>query len=453
MKKLLYIFPLIAMAFASCNNQEDLIFSESAADRLNSSRVEAEEKLTADGGLWAMEYFANDEEAGYVMLFRFDKDGSVEVSANHKWIDNQFKQERSLWKICSDNGTVLSFNSYNSIFHIFSDPADITGPNQPINPDTDKAIDETGYGHAGDYEFMIMKDENHDAIRMLGKKTDYNIYMYRLPSDTNEKEYLEAIDKKVSIFNSKFKTFILTDPNGNEYEVTDMLKGIPSQYPRSIYDANGNMLVEADPVTQTTSMHGIFTDKGFRFSSTYTVKAADDTEWDMPELFWAEDGTLVNNELGYRLAAPTAIENLRNSKFSWTLDLTSMTGKVLEAYNKANEAVVAELGTKNKLGNITLNWDNDNNRVLSATLVTRIGTKICRDYFKINERKGENISMALFDANANGAKYNEQIPAYKALKEMLCSNYVLTVNNPMKPDKIHFSLVSDPQSGFDLTLD
>lgn len=452
MKKLLYIFPLIAMAFASCNSQEDLIFSESAADRLNSSRVEAEDKLTADGGLWAMEYFANDEEAGYVMLFRFDKNGSVEVSANHKWIDNQFKQERSLWKISSDNGTVPSFNSYNSIFHIFSDPADITGPNQPINPDTDREIDETGYGHAGDYEFMIMKDDNHDAIRMLGKKTDFNIYMYRLPSDTNEKEYLEAIDAKASIFDSKFKTFIMTDSEGHEYEITGMVKGIPSQFPRSIYDANGNLLVEADPVSQTTSMHGIFTDRGFRFSSTYTVKAADDTEWDMPEFFWAEDGTLVNNEAGLRITATSPIENLKNVSYSWKIDASSYSGKLREAYQKAYDAVLAELGSKNLMKDIVLDWANDTNEKLNIRINSTLGTKKCYDWFTISGDKGNSFVVTRTVSNSTSERYNEQIPALNEFKNLLMNSYDLTVNDYMNPTKVHFSLKSDPASGFDLNI-
>lgn len=441
------------MAFTSCNAREDLIFSESAADRLTTSRELAADKLTADGGLWAMEYFTNSDESGYVILFRFEKDGSVVVSADHKWINGQFRQERSLWKMCSDNGTVLSFNSFNPIFHIFSDPADITGPYQPTNPETGKEYNETGYGHAGDYEFMVMKEDEHDMMRMLGKKTGYNIYMYRLPADTNEQEYLAGIKARTEIFNSKFKTFILTDKNGHEYEMSNMLNGVPSQFPRSVYDAAGNLVAEGDPVSQTTSKHGIFTTKGFRFSSAYTVKAADDTDWEMPELFWAEDSTLVNTELGFRLTATSAVENMNNIKFSWTLDQTTMTGKVLEAFNAANAACVAALGAKYKLGTVTFNWDMDNNKKMSATIVTRIGTKLCRDYYSIAEKKGENITNIYVDANTNGAKYNEQLPAYKAFKDILCSKYVLKVNNPMKPDRVHFSLASDPQSGFDITLD
>ena len=103
MKKSLLYIPFAALALASCSNTEDMIFSSSAAERLEESKADAIATLTDQGGLWAMEYFSNSDEAGYVMLFRFNKNGSVEVSANHQWQAdnaNKFAQETSLWEIC-----------------------------------------------------------------------------------------------------------------------------------------------------------------------------------------------------------------------------------------------------------------------------------------------------------------------------------------------------------------
>lgn len=104
MKKTLYIAAFAALALTSCSNTEDEIFDESAAVRLEQYKKEYAEALTADGGLWTMEYFANPDEPGYVFVMKFSKDGSVDISANHKWIGGTFKQETSLWKIIADNG-------------------------------------------------------------------------------------------------------------------------------------------------------------------------------------------------------------------------------------------------------------------------------------------------------------------------------------------------------------
>ncbi len=452
MKKSLFIIPLLAIASVSCNSTEDSIFENSAAERLDISRSEAKEKLLKDGGLWAMEYFSNPEEPGYVMLFRFDKDGSVEVSANHKWIGGQFRQERSLWKINSDNGTVLSFNTYNSLFHVFSDPANITGPDAPVNPDTDKDIDETGKGHEGDYEFMIMKDDDENAMRMLGKKRGYNIYMHRLPSDTDEREYLESLTDKVNVLDSKFKTFILTDADGAEYEITGLYGGVLSQFPRSVYDADGNLIAEGDAVSQTTTANGVFTHSGFRFAEKYEVKKADDSEWEMPEFFWAEDGTLVNNEEGLRISAPSPVENMHDVSFKWKIDPASMTGKILDSYNEASAAVLAELGSKNKMGDIFLDWGNDSDSKLSFRLNGSLGTKKCYDYFTVAESKGNSLTTTYTNSNSTSDKYNNQVPALWDFKKLLMGSYDVTIYDPMTPSKIHFSLKSDPASGFDADL-
>ncbi len=452
MKKILFILPLLTLAFVSCNSQEDPIFENSAAERLDISRTAALEKLVKDGGLWAMEYFANADEPGYVMLFRFDKNGSVEVSANHKWIDGQFRQERSLWTINSDNGTVLSFNSYNSLFHVFSDPANITGPNAPINPDTDKDIDETGIGHEGDYEFMVMADSDENTMRLLGKKRAYNIYMHRLPSDTNEKEYLENLTNKVNILDSKFKTFILTDADGAEYEISGLAGGVLSQFPRSVYDADGNLIVEADPVSQTTTANGIFTYSGFRYAEKYEAKKADDSEWEVPEFFWAEDGSLVNTEMGLRITAPSPVENMSDVTFRWLIDPSTFTGKLLDAYNAASAAVLAELGTSNKLGSIVLDWGSDTSNKMSHRINGSLGTKKCYDYFTVAESKGNSFTTTLTGSNSTSDRYNKQVPELWEFKKLLLGSYDVTNYDPMTPSKIHFSLKSDPASGFDANL-
>ncbi|MDE6119012.1 MAG: DUF4302 domain-containing protein, partial [Muribaculaceae bacterium] len=276
MKKSLIYLPLAAMAFAACDNTQDLIFDDSAAERLEMGKSEAVEKLTADGGLWAMEYFSNSDERGYVMLCRFSKDGSVEVSVNHEWqtVPYQFNQETSLWEITSDNGTVLSFCSHNDLFHVFSDPFNITGPFAPTNPDrNDEDIDETGYGHSGDYEFQVMQCEDHNTMRLLGKKRSYNIWMHRLASDTDEKAFLDQVMTMTNgIFSNKFPKLFITDKESGEVFVAHSSRGIMNVYPEA-----------GDSITQAREKHFITTADGIRFSSPFKVLRADGSEYEISE--------------------------------------------------------------------------------------------------------------------------------------------------------------------------
>lgn len=146
------------LSFSSCNNEIDDIFDQNAAERTESAMKDYEAFLLADGGKWRMEYFCNSTEEGYNFIVSFRNDGSVTISGKNKYINDgenaAFKTSTSLWDIIADYGPVLSFSSYNPVFHIFSAPYDIPGT---TNPDTGTDIDETGKGHEGDYEFRFME--------------------------------------------------------------------------------------------------------------------------------------------------------------------------------------------------------------------------------------------------------------------------------------------------------
>ena len=62
MNKLLYTFLFVALAVAlpSCNNRQDDIFDDSAANRLSQSAKDYTEFLASAPNGWALQYFAND---------------------------------------------------------------------------------------------------------------------------------------------------------------------------------------------------------------------------------------------------------------------------------------------------------------------------------------------------------------------------------------------------------
>ncbi|MDE6262144.1 MAG: DUF4302 domain-containing protein, partial [Muribaculaceae bacterium] len=303
MMKKIY-FPLIAAAalsFSACNNDDSGLFDTSAAERLEESRTEYEQLLTADGGLWALEYFTNDEEPGYVLTMQFGNNGAVEISADHKWIGSKFQQETSLWDVISDNGTVLTFNTYNTLFHVFSTPENIVGSDAPKN-EFGEDINELGYGHEGDYEFLLMSHDQEGNIRLVGKKHGKEAWLRKLDASVDPQEYLNEIKAKRNIFSSKFPDFILTEPSGATYTVNNLGAGIPSIFPS---DFNG---VEADPVTQTVTAHGVLTAKGFRFREPLEIKRADDSTFEIEEILWQEDGSLSCPAAA--ITAPLASTNL-----------------------------------------------------------------------------------------------------------------------------------------------
>lgn len=431
MMKKIY-FPLIAAAalsFSACNNDDSGLFDTSAAERLEESRTEYEQLLTADGGLWALEYFTNDEEPGYVLTMQFGNNGAVEISADHKWIGSKFQQETSLWDVISDNGTVLTFNTYNTLFHVFSTPENIVGSDAPKN-EFGEDINELGYGHEGDYEFLLMSHDQEGNIRLVGKKHGKEAWLRKLDASVDPQEYLNEIKAKRNIFSSKFPDFILTEPSGATYTVNNLGAGIPSIFPR---DFNG---VEADPVTQTVTAHGVLTAKGFRFREPLEIKRADDSTFEIEELLWQEDGSLSCPAAA--ITGPTAKDALTRTSLTWTLDPESLTGSLDEAYNKANEALVAYSATTGGYSSITLNYASFMGN-LTPVITFNVGKRVCRDYVTIDFTADDAATLSLLSSTDASKRYEELVPEYATFKQALLQSFEITKASVLDPSKLTFT--------------
>lgn len=197
------IFPVVLLlaattVFTDCKREEDDIFNKSAAERLNEVKMTYTERLTASTAGWALEYYPQvDEEAykasqcGYLILAKFKNDQTVDMAMNYwpEWYDNNgddavryqkqyMSQDNSLWEIITDNGPVLTFDSYNKVIHHFSNPEMYAGTE----------------GYKGDYEFTVMEaPEDGSHILLKGKKRGTYNLMTPLPAGTDFKTYLDDV--------------------------------------------------------------------------------------------------------------------------------------------------------------------------------------------------------------------------------------------------------------------
>lgn len=441
MNKKLYIIPLLAVAAAqltSCSDDESGIFDDSAAERLELSKKSYSDALSAEGGLWEFQYFSNSEEPGYIFICQFEADGSVTFHTDHKWIGNTYKSEKSLWEVISDNGTVLTFNSYNSIFHIFSDPDNIVGPDAPTNEGSD--INELGYGHNGDYEFMLMSNDGQ-SIRLVGKKRGLTAWLNRLPADTDIQAYLSGIRDIRNSFSKKFPTLCLTEKaTGARYDVNDFATGVASVMP----------YLTTNPYAQTVTGNGIFTTTGFRFMNPLIVTRMDDTTWQISDFIWNEEGALESDNALITAQAPGI--NLANVSLSWRLDKESLSPALLAAHDAASAATQAAAGTSFKMNNIDFGY-NSNNSVLSFSITFTVGRRTCRDFGSItfNETDTE-ATIALTEANKASADFDATVPEYTAFKNMFCGEFSISNITPMDPTSVVFTSKSNPDVSFAVTV-
>lgn len=227
-----------ALAFTACVGEESDIFDKSAAERLDEIRDVYAKRLASAGGAWVMEYYpTNEAEApkgsGYLMTCRFTPDYRVTVAMNNEASNNLYSESTSCWEIITDDGPVLSFNTYNDVLHTFSTPMDI--------PST-KDDDELGRGYEGDYEFVITElDENAPLAMLKGKKRGTYNRLSRLPEGTDFKEYITTVE---NFRKSKFPQggndlrFIVND---KLHYVKDMGGLMPNIYP-----ADGDIVIDRD---------------------------------------------------------------------------------------------------------------------------------------------------------------------------------------------------------------
>lgn len=235
MNKILTMSLLLAAGLlsTSCVKEEEDLFDKTAAERLNEMKSLYSSRLEAQPAGWAMQYYPTDQAEvpfgnGYLILCDFNADHSVKIGMRNSFTGNTYKEETSVWEIITDNGPVLSFNSYNSLFHIFSSPEDVA-----VTQDDD----ETGTGIGGDYEFVVV-DAPEDASYMMlkGKKrgtynlltpleegTDFETYLGDVatftstwfPTDAPNRLFLKNKDKAYG-FDEAHTTIPLIYPDGSD---------------------------------------------------------------------------------------------------------------------------------------------------------------------------------------------------------------------------------------------
>lgn len=155
--KYIAIAVLALTTLVSCNRDEDNLFEKSAAQRAQEAITNAQTILPAPENGWEMVYFPNKEDMsssrGYILIVKFSSDGSVSVTAKNSLTTNKeiVTDAGSTWKLISDYGPLLSFDTYNKVLHAWSDPQS------------------DGDGYLGDYEFLILK-ATPEIVVLKGKK-------------------------------------------------------------------------------------------------------------------------------------------------------------------------------------------------------------------------------------------------------------------------------------------
>lgn len=412
-----------AMAFTACVNEQPDLFDKSAPERLEEIKGVYAERLSAAEGNWVMEYYpTNEAEApkglGYLLLCQFTPDYKVRVGMNNDVTANFYKESTSAWEIITDNGPVLSFNTYNDVLHTFSAPNNI--------PDTEEnKEDETGKGYEGDYEFVITDlDADVQQAMLKGKKRGTYNRLTHLPAGTDFRTYLDDVEK---FCKNKFPiggNDLRMEVGGKLYNVASMPGGLPNIYP-----STGDVVVDKDLRPYLIIKHdGAYY---LRFRNAFHVEDVSEQEFvydeSRDEFRGVEDESSVLRGISDE-ELPSYLNSVGGVVMKFGLsNYTDASGK----YKQMLEAFSQDLSGKSyTLQKVVLNIINEGNGIdMVIGCKSGRGATLNVTYRASFKANGQNVEIGSWAdlGNSNARKLYNDCPAVKDFLDTLVGSYSIGV--------------------------
>ncbi len=229
-------------AAQSCLKEQKDIFEASSSERLQAYIEEARSVLTSAANGWIMEYYPGSEQAlgGYAYYLTFTE---TEVEAISE-IDPE-NSYKSLYKITTDNGAVLSFDAGNPILHYFATPS--SSKYQALG---------------GDFEFTITS-VSPEKIGLRGKRSGNHYDLYPYDSELAPKQYIS----KVVEMGGSMRASIIEGTIG-ETEVSGEIDFDTRRITFSYEEESESVSEDGEPVivtdTVVVKVPYMYTDKGLK---------------------------------------------------------------------------------------------------------------------------------------------------------------------------------------------
>lgn len=177
------ILPVVVTlcALMSCSPSVDHLFDDIPSRRMDKVMSHVDSVLTSPRNGWLMQYYPSSTQAygGYNVLAKFSTDGRVTMASETAGPDVTATSD---YEVTQSSGCVLTFNTYNSVFHAYSTPEETNGGGN-------------GYGYEGDFEFVVMS-ATPDEVVLKGRKTGSIAVMKPITPAVSWEAYLSAIDEE-----------------------------------------------------------------------------------------------------------------------------------------------------------------------------------------------------------------------------------------------------------------
>ncbi len=425
-KNILYI-TCILFAFISCVKEEDEIFSNSADIRAEKLNDKCQEALTNATKGWIMQYFPNTElYGGYNLYMNFTEE---DVEMRHE--SDFSKSEISKYSMRSDNSSVLSFDTYNSILHQYSDPG------------------KDGVGYGGDFEFVI-KNVTDDYIILKGVKGGDFIFMNRIPDEMTREEYFDKLKELNTIIpriTSEIYWYLISDQ--------DTLFLRINKNERNFLASGSNDFSNSESVSIVPTVNGVqfnpplfLNNKSFdSFTLENKSKLISDNKEISAEIIGESMGDFFSKTINKGIISLIQEKIDTSDKFKTTYD------KILASVQSKNRTLTQlTLQSNSTYGNILfIETVTNTNRKTQGFLLFE-NNQISKSEIALNFKGFENGYDEKIPDLKNGKNYYDSFDGIAELTKILSSKFTLSTSNPLNPGTIRFTDANDNSIWFEASV-
>lgn len=441
MKNIKYIaigVALATVALVGCSRfQEDDLFDESAALRIEHNSAKLQDILLNAPNGWVMQYYVGRGVSvfeGFNLFAKFEKGGKVTLAGNHRFLRNgnagKYTEYNSLYEIIREDGLVLAFNTWNEVLTPFVDPvAHWAAPDILVKD---------GEGMQGDQNLVVMsmsenellfRGERYDAlIRMIKADRDWQTYI----NDT------QAMKDRIT--GAAISSYYIAAGNDIMYCV-------------GLRDGRYRISDRVKNPLKVDSISCCFTPTGFRNERPDTIAGHIFQEFKMNE-----EGTALVNEDGCVTIMATWDTVLAESTDIMWIDAESLSEELKALYDQLNAALAEEnknysiirlgIGRTTNANNVTglvMEWK------ISRTKRGHGGMELGRSVPAYGQMTITCAEDAILD---NEMKKHPEgvITALRAFGASLAGTYQMTPNSNFVPTEVQMQALEGTKS-FRLVMD
>lgn len=419
MAKINYIIVCwIALLLGSCNRNEADIFPASPAERMNQALKDDFTALTSATNGWAMEYFANSTSPGYTLLVKFDASGKATFGAKSELTKNKvYETDSCLFEMIGDNGPVLTFNTFNTVLHRFSNPE---------NP--------AGYGLQGDYEFVVVVSNNGNQFVLKGKKYGAVILMNKMPDAVNWVQYAEDLAEMDSLLFVNASNALKMKIGSTNY--------IFSNGSSHVFSIKQGMNTAVD-------VPFIVTKTGFRF---YTIQEIGGLKFQAFELNTDKSAlvSIENPELKLIGVEDLAVFFTDNISSIWGFNQAGMSQDMKLLYDRVVQSCIVKYNAVDVRLAIRY-YAIRNSFVLNLSFSSGQTLYDGNLDFRLNTSGKNGLSLAYKGTgDETGTGFYNDIDGFKEMSTMISTAFSLSANSLINPQEIKFTKNTGSNTWFEL---